>query len=96
MEIKPEVFTNNALYPWSTSVGKGKLGLELEYIILIGAQCKVQTQKECNHTASALLKITADPASCQNLFWYIPAYWVVVSHIGLHIGVGVQPNISVW
>ena len=27
---------------------------------------------------------------------YIPACWVVVSHIGLYIGVGVLPNISVW
>ena len=37
---------SNALYPIGTSVGKDKLGLlfiELEYIILIGAQSEVQT-----------------------------------------------------
>jgi len=41
------------------------LFVELEYIILIGAQCKVQTQKECNHAASACLQITSGPAFCR-------------------------------
>ena len=62
------MLTNSALYPWVTSVGKGNFGLlfvELEYIILIGAQCKVQRRKECNHAASARLQITSGPASCR-------------------------------
>ena len=67
------MLANNALYPWGTRVGKDKLGLlfvELECIILIGAQCKVQTRKECNHAASACLQITSGPAS----WWTSPEF----------------------
>ena len=58
LDSPDNMLTNNALYPWGTSVGKDKHGLSTGIY-------EVQTRKECHHAASASLQITSGPASCR-------------------------------